>query len=118
MIAEAGLAALWFAAALALLQVMLTALGLWRARSAAMGGVVMEGVAEQDRAATASARMASEILAAVRPIAVVQGVLVVLAMLLLIAVFVQTDTSVRLVVEDSSAAKPLIYKIARAWGNH
>jgi len=118
MIAEAGLAALWFAAALALLQVMLTALGLWRARSAAMGGVVMEGVAEQDRAATASARMASEILAAVRPIAVVQGVLVVLAMLLLIAVFVQTDTSVRLVVEDSSAAKPLIYKIAGAWGNH
>ncbi|MGN6375191.1 MAG: heme lyase CcmF/NrfE family subunit [Sphingomonas sp.] len=118
MIAEAGLAALWFAAALALLQVVLTALGLWRARRVAAGDAVMEGVAVEDRADVAATRMAGGILSAVRPIAVVQGVLVVLAMLLLIAVFVQTDTSVRLVVEDSSAAKPLIYKIAGAWGNH
>jgi cytochrome c-type biogenesis protein CcmF len=95
MIAEAGLAALWFAAALALLQVVLTGVGLAR-RDPEMG----------------------DILAAVRPVAIVQGVLVILAMLLLIALFVQTDTSVRLVVEDSSAAKPLIYKIAGAWGNH
>ena len=100
MIAEAGLAALWFAAALALLQLVLSGLGVARSHGAADGGPI------------------EDILATVRPVAVVQGVLVVLAMLLLIAVFVQSDMSVRLVAEDSSAAKPLIYKIAGAWGNH
>jgi cytochrome c-type biogenesis protein CcmF len=95
MIAEAGLAALWFAGALALLQVVLAVIGVRRSRS---GG--------------------GEVLATIRPVAVVQGVLVVLAMLLLIAVFVESDMSVRLVAEDSSAAKPLLYKIAGAWGNH
>jgi len=93
MIAEAGLAALWFAAALALLQVILATLAVQRSA-------------------------VEDMLAAVRPVAVVQGVLVILAMLLLIAVFVNSDMSVKLVVEDSSAAKPLIYKIAGAWGNH
>ena len=97
MIAEAGLAALWFAAALALLQLVLAAVALSR-RQTAIG--------------------VEDLLAAVRPIAIVQGVLVVLAMLLLIAVFVESDMSVRLVAEDSSAAKPLIYKVAGAWGNH
>ncbi|MBY8827545.1 heme lyase CcmF/NrfE family subunit [Hephaestia mangrovi] len=97
MIAEGGLAALWFAAALALLQLVLAAVALSR-RQTAIG--------------------VEDMLAAVRPIAIVQGVLVVLAMLLLIAVFVESDMSVRLVAEDSSAAKPLIYKVAGAWGNH
>jgi cytochrome c-type biogenesis protein CcmF len=92
MIAEAGLAALWFAAALALLQLVL--------------------------AAVAVRRPDGDMLVAVRPVAVVQGVLVVAAMCLLIGVFVASDMSVKLVAEDSSAAKPLVYKIAGAWGNH
>ena len=119
MIAEAGLAALWFAAALALLQVVLTGVSLWRVRASAQaGGQSHERSASDSWTPAYAGERVGNVLAAVRPIAVVQGVLVVLAMLLLIAVFVQTDTSVRLVVEDSSAAKPLIYKIAGAWGNH
>ena len=92
MTAEAGRAALWLAAALAALQVVLGWLAL-----------------RYDDEAVA---------AAVRPVAIVQGVLTALAMLLLIAVFVQSDMSVKLVVENSHSAKPLIYKIAGAWGNH
>jgi cytochrome c-type biogenesis protein CcmF len=123
MIAEAGLAALWFAAALALLQMVLTGVTLWRTRREAAdaepAAPAATASAGQGRhgSATGSGKI-EEALAAVRPVAVVQGMLVVAAMLLLIAVFVRTDTSVRLVVEDSSAAKPLIYKIAGAWGNH
>jgi len=43
---------------------------------------------------------------------------VALGLALLILVFVQTDLSVLLVAENSHSAKPLIYKIAGAWGNH
>ena len=92
MIAEAGLAALWLAAALAALQVALGALGL---RSA-------DGT----------------IAAAVRPVAIVQGVLVAIAMAALIAVFVASDMSVELVARNSHSAKPWVYKVAGAWGNH
>jgi cytochrome c-type biogenesis protein CcmF len=92
MIAEAGLAALWFAAALAALQLVLASIGV--------------------------ARGEPDVLRAVRPVAVVQGALAALAMLLLIAVFVRSDMSVLLVAENSHSAKPLIYKIAGAWGNH
>jgi cytochrome c-type biogenesis protein CcmF len=91
MIAEAGLAALWLAAALALLQ-----LGL--------GALALRGHAELG--------------AAVRPIAVVQGVLVALAFALLILVFLRSDMSVALVVENSNSAKPWLYKFAGTWGNH
>ena len=98
MIAEAGLAALWLAAALASLQLALAALGLARSRDgAALGG---------------------ELLAAARPLAVVQGGVAALAMACLIAVFAHSDMSVRLVVENSHSAKPMIYKLAGAWGNH
>jgi cytochrome c-type biogenesis protein CcmF len=92
MIAEAGLAALWIAAALAALQLALAAL------SAARGDPEMMG--------------------AVRSVAVVQGAVVALGLGLLILVFAQTDLSVLLVAENSHSAKPLIYKIAGAWGNH
>jgi cytochrome c-type biogenesis protein CcmF len=92
MIAEAGLAALWFAAALAALQLILSAVGVARGEPA--------------------------VLASVRPVAIVQGALAALAMLLLITVFVRSDMSVLLVAENSHSAKPLIYKIAGAWGNH
>ena len=92
MTAEAGLATLWIAAALALLQLGLAALGV--------------------------ARGEPDIMRAVRSVAVVQGVLVLAAMAVLIALFVNTDLSVKLVAENSHSAKPLIYKIAGAWGNH
>ena len=92
MIAEVGLAALWLAAALAALQLALGAIGLSR------GG--------------------AETIAAVRPVAIVQGVLALLAMAALIALFLASDMSVKLVVENSHSAKPWIYKFAGAWGNH
>ena len=92
MIAEVGLAALWLAAALAALQLALGAIGLSR------GG--------------------AETIAAVRPVAMVQGALALLGMAALIALFLASDMSVKLVVENSHSAKPWIYKFAGAWGNH
>ena len=90
MIAEAGLAALWLAAALALLQLAIAVLGLSR----------------------------PEVAAGVRPVAVVQGGLASVAMLLLVALFWRSDMSAVLVATNSHSAKPLLYKIAGAWGNH
>ncbi|MGA1797560.1 heme lyase CcmF/NrfE family subunit [Sphingomonas sp. 4RDLI-65] len=92
MIAEAGLAALWFAGALAALQLVMAAIGIARGRE--------------------------DVAAAVRPVAIVQGLLAVLAMALLIELFLDSDMSVRLVVENSHSAKPWLYKFAGAWGNH
>ena len=94
MTAEAGLAALWLAAALAAAQLALAALGL-RAK-----------------------RLAPELLAALRPVAIVQGALVAFAMAALIAVFLSSDMSVALVVRNSHSAKPWLYKFSGAWGNH
>ncbi|HVF95195.1 MAG TPA: heme lyase CcmF/NrfE family subunit [Sphingomonas sp.] len=92
MIAEAGLAAIWLAGALALLQLAIATVG------------IVRGSAEAARA--------------VRAVAVVQGMLAALAMALLIAVFLRSDMSVRLVAENSHSAKPWLYKLAGAWGNH
>jgi cytochrome c-type biogenesis protein CcmF len=91
LLAEAGLAALWLAAALAVLQLLLAALAL---------------------------RGGGEALAAVRPVAIVQGALVIVAMAMLIAVFWRSDMSVALVAANSHSAKPWLYKLAGAWGNH
>ena len=41
-----------------------------------------------------------------------------LAFTLLIYIFVSSDFSYQLVVNNSHSEKPLIYKIAGAWGNH
>ncbi len=92
MIAELGLAALWLAAALAALQLVSGSLGL-TSRGAALSGVV-------------------------RPVAVVQGLLALLAFGCLIYVFAVTDLSVKLVAANSHSMKPLVFKIAGAWGNH
>ena len=92
MIAEFGLAALWLAAALAFLQLIAGTLAL------------------TDRG--------SGLAAAIRPVAVVQGVLALLAFAALLMVFAATDLSVKLVAENSHSAKPMLYKIAGAWGNH
>src|SRR6476660_8168548 len=96
MIAEAGLAALWLATAFALVHVMLA----W---GAARGAGQPAGI---------------ELMTALRSTALVQGLLALLSFGLLILLFVRSDMSVLLVAENSHSLKPLIYKIAGAWGNH
>ena len=92
MIAEIGLAALWLAAALALLQL--------------VGAIFGQ-------------RPGGETLALlVRPAALVQALLCLLSFVMLLWVFARTDLSVLLVAENSSSQKPMIFKIAGAWGNH
>jgi cytochrome c-type biogenesis protein CcmF len=91
MIAEFGLAALWLAASLALVQLLLAVVELRTSLSAVR---------------------------AIRAMAVVQGILVALAFVALLLVFARTDLSVALVVANSHSAKPFIYKVAGAWGNH
>jgi cytochrome c-type biogenesis protein CcmF len=91
MIAEAGLAALWLAAALSALQFLLM-----------IGG--LRGLADVGRE--------------MRSIAVVQGGLTLIAFAALLVAFARTDLSVALVFENSHTAKPFIYKVAGAWGNH
>jgi cytochrome c-type biogenesis protein CcmF len=92
MIAEAGLAALWFAAAMALMQLLLAIVGL-RKRDA-------------------------DVIRSIRPVAIVGGVLSCIAFACLIGVFLQSDMSVLLVATNSHSAKPWLYKFAGAWGNH
>jgi cytochrome c-type biogenesis protein CcmF len=90
-IAEAGLAALWLATALAALQLAL---------ACGLGG-------EQGRA-----------VGTVRAVALGQGLLALFAFWALIAVFLNSDMSVLLVAENSHSQKPWLYKFAGAWGNH
>jgi cytochrome c-type biogenesis protein CcmF len=92
MIAELGLAALWIAAALSLVQL---ALGVAAVRSE---GRLPAG--------------------AVRPLAVAQALAVAIAFAALLLLFLRTDLSVALVALNSHSAKPWIYKLAGAWGNH
>ena len=92
MIAEIGLACLWLAGALALLQLVTGALAL-----------------------TAKGR---ELAGIVRPVAIAQGLLCGLAFACLIALFLRTDLSVKLVATNSHSLKPFIYKLAGTWGNH
>jgi cytochrome c-type biogenesis protein CcmF len=91
-IAEIGLAALWLAAALALLQLLAGAL--------AVAGRGKQGAS------------------LVRPAAVMQGLLAGISFLALMVLFARTDLSVLLVASNSHSAKPMIYKLAGAWGNH
>ncbi len=92
MIAEAGLIALWLAAALAAVQLFIGAYGLF-CRDETM-------------------------LAAVRPVAIAQAALATLAFALLVWLFVRVDLSVELVATHNHSAKPLLYKFAATWGNH
>ncbi len=91
MIAEAGLAALWLAAGLAIYQLVLMVLAL---------------------------RSDVPVARPMRAVAVSQGLLTVIAFAALIMVFARSDMSVALVFANSHSDKPLIYKIAGAWGNH
>jgi cytochrome c-type biogenesis protein CcmF len=90
LIAEAGLATLWLAAALAALQLVLAIVGL-------------RGEAT---------------LPTVRPVAIAQGVLTALAFVILIWLFLQVDLSVALVAANDHSDKPWLYKFAGTWGNH
>ena len=92
MIAELGLAALWLAAALATLQLAGAILGT-RAGGAGFA-------------------------AAVRPAAIVQGAIAAFSFVMLVWLFARTDLSVALVAMNSSVDKPMIFKLAGAWGNH
>ena len=92
MIAELGLALLWFAAAFALLQLFTGLLSLREAGAGFAGSV--------------------------RPVAVMQGVLVTLSFLALIWLFLRTDLSVLLVASNSHVDKPFVFKLAGTWGNH
>ncbi len=55
---------------------------------------------------------------ATRRLAVSTGMFTLLAMITLVISFVQLDFSVALVAAHSHSQKPLIYRIAGAWGNH
>ena len=95
MSAEIGLAALWLAAALAVLQMVSGAFAL----KAAPG-------------------VANSLAIYARPAAVVQAVLAVLAFAMLLYAFAITDLSLKLVATNSHSMKPLIYKLSGTWGNH
>jgi cytochrome c-type biogenesis protein CcmF len=95
MIAEIGLAALWLAAALAVLQMVSGAAALRRAE----GGTHPFAIYA-------------------RPAAIVQAVLAVLAFLMLLRAFAITDLSIKLVATNSHSMKPMIYKLTGTWGNH
>ena len=92
MIAEIGLAFLWLAGVLAGLQLVMGAIGLRTNRGDMLGGV--------------------------RPIAMIQGLLVGLSFWCLITVFMKSDMSVKLVALNSHSAKPMLFKFAGTWGNH
>jgi cytochrome c-type biogenesis protein CcmF len=92
MIAEAGLAALWLAAAMALLQL--------------VGGLtLLRGGAGQ-------------LVPLIKPAAYVQGGLCAFAFFALMWLFYVTDLSVLLVASNSHIDKLMIFKLAGTWGNH
>jgi cytochrome c-type biogenesis protein CcmF len=95
MIAEIGLAALWLAAALAVLQML-------------SGAAALRTI---DGAPNPLAVYA-------RPAAIVQACLAVLAFLMLLRAFAITDLSIKLVATNSHSMKPMIYKLTGTWGNH
>ncbi|MEY3633738.1 MAG: hypothetical protein RLZZ61_148 [Pseudomonadota bacterium] len=91
MIAEAGLAALWLAAAMALLQF--------------VGGLTL-------------LRGVGQLVPLIKPAAYVQGALCAISFSALMWLFYVTDLSVLLVASNSHIDKPMIFKLAGTWGNH
>ena len=92
MMVEAGLAALWLAAAMALLQL--------------VGGLTMlRGGAGQ-------------LTPLIKPAAIVQGALCIFSFGALMWLFTITDLSASLVAKNSHIDKPMIFKLAGTWGNH
>ena len=95
MIAEIGLAALWLATALAVLQMV-------------AGAVAMR----------APEGVVSPLAIYARPAAILQAVLAVLAFIMLLRAFAITDLSLKLVADNSHSLKPFLYKLTGTWGNH
>ncbi|MCX9146478.1 heme lyase CcmF/NrfE family subunit [Erythrobacter sp. WG] len=95
MIAEIGLAALWLAAALAVLQLV-------------SGAFALKAVDGQVNPLAIYAR----------PAAVTQALLAALAFAMLLWAFATTDLSIKLVATNSHSMKPLVYKLTGTWGNH
>ena len=91
MIAELGLLALWLAAGLSGFQLF---------------------------AAILAGRGAAVLGEAIRPVAVMQGLLAAFAFAMLVWLFARTDLSVALVAQHSHSAKPFVYKLSGAWANH
>jgi cytochrome c-type biogenesis protein CcmF len=146
MIAEFGLAALWLAAALAVLQLALGVAALLSSQSQRDGegdhalrlpakagaqdklrfaqhggGVIGAGLPVHQPLAGPpphGSAVGRTLMDTVRPIAAVQALLVGLSFLALIQLFLRTDLSVALVAANSHSAKPWLYKFAGAWGNH
>jgi cytochrome c-type biogenesis protein CcmF len=56
--------------------------------------------------------------AMVRPAAIVQAVLAALSFAAIVWLFAITDLSVQLVADNSHVDKPMLFKLAGAWGNH
>ncbi|WP_353206396.1 heme lyase CcmF/NrfE family subunit [Sphingorhabdus sp.] len=92
MIAEAGLAAIWLAASMALLQ-FIAGLTLLRAGAGQLAPLI-------------------------KPAAYMQCALCTFAFFALMWLFYITDLSVLLVANNSHIDKPLIFKLAGTWGNH
>ncbi|MEM1196216.1 MAG: heme lyase CcmF/NrfE family subunit [Pseudomonadota bacterium] len=114
MIAEIGHAALWLAAALAILQMVSGALALREEaarKSAERAESPIEGAPAGVGAPSAFALFA-------RPAAIVQAVLAALAFAALLYSFAITDLSVKLVAANSHSLKPFLYKLTGTWGNH
>jgi len=121
MIAEAGLAALWIAAALSLLQLFFGVLALLPGTgrgTAAEGGGGGAGSGAVDPSTALRAVPLPIPGRSVRAVAIAQAVVVGLSFLLLIQLFLRTDLSVELVAANSHSLKPWLYKFAGAWGNH
>ena len=92
MIAEAGLAAIWLAASMALLQF--------------IGGLTLLRAG------------AGQLVPLIKPAAYVQGALCTFAFFALMWLFYVTDLSVLLVANNSHIDKPVVFKLAGTWGNH
>jgi cytochrome c-type biogenesis protein CcmF len=92
MMAEAGLAALWLATAMALLQL-------------AGGLTLLRGGAGQ-------------LAPLIKPAGIMQGALSIFSFAALMYLFSVTDLSVLLVASNSHIDKPMIFKLAGTWGNH
>ncbi len=63
-------------------------------------------------------RRDARLMAVAGPAAVVQFLLIAASFAALTNAFVTSDFSLKLVVENSHTAKPMLYKVAGVWGNH
>ena len=63
-------------------------------------------------------RRDARLIAVADPAAVIQFLLIAVSFAALTYAFVTSDFSVKLVVDNSHTAKPMLYKVAGVWGNH